>query len=160
MNAANWVSVFAAVVAAGAAVVAASAARQLRRGARDLALALRRLESEAGATLSQAHAVIGHASGELARVEEVLGSAGAVTATVASASRLAERVFTNPLVKIVAFGAGVGGGARRLVGDGGTGPNGSTGRNASTRRNGERVHGRPAVAPDHGGGRRTSGSWR
>ena len=50
------------------------------------------------------------------RVGEVLGSAEAVSATVDSASRLAYRAFSNPVVRVLAFGSGIGGALRRFFG--------------------------------------------
>ena len=73
--------------------------------------------------VAEAHRVVGQAATEMDRVGAVLDSTESVHATVDSASRLAYRAFANPVVKVLAVGAGAAGGMRRLR-SGGTTPNG------------------------------------
>jgi hypothetical protein len=56
------------------------------------------------------------ASSELERVDGLLVTAESISTTVDSASRLAYLVFSNPVVKMLAFGAGTARAARRLRG--------------------------------------------
>ena len=51
---------------------------------------------------------------ELSRVDGLLVTAESVGSTVDSASRLAYLAFSNPLIKVLAFGAGASRAARRL----------------------------------------------
>jgi uncharacterized protein YoxC len=65
------------------------------------------LVTDARATVVQAHA-------ELERVDGLLGTAESISSTVDSASRLAYLVFSNPVVKMLAFAAGTRRAARRM----------------------------------------------
>jgi hypothetical protein len=87
-----------------------------------------------------ARVVVEEAATEMVRVGDVLGSAESVSATVDSASRLAYRAFANPVVKVLAFGTGVGAALRRLVGR--SGPEVSEKSQLPARRN------RPDGGPD------------
>ena len=108
------------LVAAVAAALTACASVAVTLILRRRTLELRRLVTELRAELvplaRQAHVAVDQAATELVRVGDVLGSTEAVTARVDSASRLAYRAFSNPVVKAVAFGSGVGGATRRLLG--------------------------------------------
>jgi hypothetical protein len=111
------------LVAAGAASLAAVgslvAVVLLGRRVRQLGRLVGELRTETVPLLRQARVVVEEAATEMVRVGDVLGSTESVSATVDSASRLAYRAFSNPLVKVLAFGTGVGAAARRLVGRGG-----------------------------------------
>ena len=109
-------AVVAAAVSAAAALGALAAALVLSRRLRDLRGLVEELRAEAVPLVRQARVVVDHAASEMERVGDVLGSAEAVTATVDSASRLAYRAFSNPVVRVLAFGSGIGGALRRLVG--------------------------------------------
>lgn len=74
------------------------------------------LQSEALPLVRRAGVVVDQAATEMERVGDVLGSAEAVTATVDSASRLAYRAFSNPVVGVMAFGTGAAGAVRRFFG--------------------------------------------
>lgn len=104
----------AAVVACVAAVVACAAAVVLVGQVRRLERAVEAVRAETVPLVHQAREVVSQASTEMARVEAVLEDTEAVTATVDSASRLAQRAFANPVVKVLAIRAGTAGGLRRL----------------------------------------------
>jgi hypothetical protein len=53
---------------------------------------------------------------ELERVDDLVGSAEALTETVGSAGRLAHAAVSSPLIKLMAFGAGTARAGRRLRG--------------------------------------------
>jgi hypothetical protein len=108
------------LVAASAAALAALAALVavvlLSRRVRDLRRLVDDLQSETVPLLRGARLVVEEAATEMVRVGDVLGSAESVSATVDSASRLAYRAFSNPVVKVVAYSTGAGAALRRLFG--------------------------------------------
>ncbi len=108
----------AAVVAAGCStvsvVVIAVVARTLRRQVRVLERTVAQLSESTVPLVADAQRVVGQAASELERVGVVLERTGSVAATVDSASRLAYRAFANPVVKVLAVGAGASGGVRQL----------------------------------------------
>jgi uncharacterized protein YoxC len=55
-----------------------------------------------------------HANAELERVDTLLGTAESISGTVDSASRLLYLALSNPIIKIMAFGAGTTRAARRF----------------------------------------------
>jgi len=96
-----------AVLVLVAAVVLVGAVRRLERG-------VEALRTEAVPLVTGARQAVDQATDEMARVGAVLESTESVTATVDSVSRLAQRAFTNPVVKILAFRAGAATGLRQL----------------------------------------------
>src|SRR5580692_1106301 len=108
------------LVAASAAAVAALgslvAVVLMSRRVRDLRRMVDDLQSETVPLLRGARLVVEEAATEMVRVGDVLGSAESVSATVDSASRLAYRAFSNPVVKVVAYSTGAGAALRRLFG--------------------------------------------
>jgi uncharacterized protein YlxW (UPF0749 family) len=114
MLAANVVALVAAVMASVAAIVACTAAVVLVGQVRRLERGLEALRAEAVPLVHEARQAVDHASAGMARVESVLEDTESVTATVDSASRLAQRAFANPVVKLLAIRAGTAGGLRRL----------------------------------------------
>ena len=58
------------------------------------------------------HKAVTQANAELERVDTLLVNAESISSTVDSASRLAYLTFSNPVVKILAFGAGTARAAR------------------------------------------------
>src|SRR5271165_2073324 len=121
MNAADVVVLVAAVVACVAAVVCVTAAVILTGQVRRFERGLELLRGEAVPLVSEARHAVDQASNEMARVEAVLEGTESVTDTVDSASRLAQRAFANPVVKVLAIRAGTASGLRRLR-DGSPGP--------------------------------------
>ena len=88
-------------------VVAVRTAGQLRRAADDLRRETVMLVEEMGGTLA-------HATAELERVDDLIGSAEAISNTVDSASRLAYLTVANPLIKVLAIGRGTSRASARL----------------------------------------------
>lgn len=133
----------AAVAAALSALASVVGVALLGRRIRQLREVVDELRAETVPLVREARVVAGRAATEMERVGDVLGSAEAVSAAVDSASRLAYRAFANPVVKVLAFGSGLGGALRRLLGrsarpDGGAParavPGGRPARNTSTPR--------------------------
>jgi len=108
------------LVAASAAALGAlgtlTAVVLLGRRVRELRQVVTDLQRETLPLVREARVVVEEAATEMVRVGDVLGSAESVSATVDSASRLAYRAFSNPVVKVLAYGTGVGAALRRLVG--------------------------------------------
>jgi hypothetical protein len=115
MGAAAVVALVAACVALVAASATIAASVSLRRRTRELSELVSQLHTETVPLVRDARTVVDHAATEMERVGDVLGSAEAVSATVDSASRLAYRAFSNPVVKTVAFGSGLSGALKRLL---------------------------------------------
>jgi hypothetical protein len=109
----DWVVITASVLSASAAVLLTVLVLVLASSVRRLERSVARMENETLPLVSEARRTLGHASGELARVEAVLEDTGSVTSTVASASHLAHRAFANPVVKVLAFGTGASTGLRQ-----------------------------------------------
>jgi hypothetical protein len=103
-----------AVVATAVVGVLATAALSLARTAVELRELADELAEHAGVVLSQVEATVERARVELERVDDLVGSAEAISETVGSASRLAQVAMSAPLIKIMAFGAGTARAGRRL----------------------------------------------
>lgn len=72
------------------------------------------LRTESLALLADMRGALGLASAELDRVDGLLCTAEAISATVDSASRVAFQTLSSPVVKVLAFGTGTRKAARRL----------------------------------------------
>jgi hypothetical protein len=90
------------------------AALSLRRSARQLKVLAEELSEHAGVVIDEAEATVHRARRELDRVDDLIGSAEAITDTVGSATRLAHTAFATPLIKVIALGAGTARAGRRL----------------------------------------------
>jgi hypothetical protein len=102
-------------VAAGVLVVAAAGALAAAlRAMRAVRSTLEDLRREADPALAGLREAVSKANAELARVDGLLGTAESVAGTLDAGSRLAYLAFSNPVVKLLAFGTGVGRGLRRL----------------------------------------------
>lgn len=116
MSGAEWVAVVLAVVAAVLAVAAAVVVASLARTLASLRDVVDDLNREALPLLSDLRGGAEQASADLERVGDLVGAAESVTRTVDGASRLAYMTFSNPVVKVLAFGSGLGRAGRRLRG--------------------------------------------
>lgn len=106
-------------IAVAATVVVAllvSVAVSLARTASELRDLASELGDHAAIVLGAVEDTIEHARAELQRVDDLVGSAEAISETVGSASRLAQAAVSAPLIKIMAFGAGTARAGRRLRG--------------------------------------------
>ena len=72
------------------------------------------LRREGLAVLGDMRGTVGQANSELERVDGLLGTAESISTTVDSASRLAYLAFSNPIIKVLAFGAGTARAPRRF----------------------------------------------
>jgi hypothetical protein len=114
VSAENIAALVAAVAAGVGAVAGLVVALVLTRRVRELREIIRNLGNEAMPLVRDARVVMDHAATEMERVGDVLATTEAVSGTVDSASRLAYRIFANPVVKSLAFGTGARSAFRRL----------------------------------------------
>jgi hypothetical protein len=91
----------------GAVVSLLRIAHQLRSLAEELS-------EHTAAVLGDVEVTMARAQGELDRVDDLIGSAEAITETVGSASRLARVALAGPLIKVMALSAGTARAGRRL----------------------------------------------
>src|SRR5437899_12659879 len=103
---------------------------RLDRAARELRSAAAAFRRDAEPALSELRQAVRAADFELDRVDAIVTSAEAVTERVDSASRLAYRTFTNPVVKVLAVGTGTRRALGRLRGETATRNRGSRRRKA------------------------------
>ncbi|HEY3810612.1 MAG TPA: hypothetical protein VGL49_04185 [Acidimicrobiales bacterium] len=88
----------------------------LLRTARRLRAVADELAGHTAVALDDVEHAMARARGELDRVDDLIGSAEAITHTVGATSRLARLAFAGPLIKVVALGAGTARAGRRLKG--------------------------------------------
>ncbi|MGH9057351.1 MAG: hypothetical protein ACRDYY_16060 [Acidimicrobiales bacterium] len=119
IGALQWSSVVAIAITAVSVLVIAAlawAAASLRRSARELQELAGELSVHASLILAEVESAWESAQGELDRVDDLVGSAEAISATVGSASRIAQAALAGPLIKAMAFGAGTARAGRRIRG--------------------------------------------
>jgi hypothetical protein len=104
-------------IAAGVLVVGLLVAlRSLTRAAAALASAAEQLQRETVPLVIDLRTKVAETTGTVERMGLLIEAAESMTTTADSASRLAVAALGNPVVKSVAFGAGVARGFRRLTG--------------------------------------------
>jgi hypothetical protein len=104
------VTVVATVVVLGLLLAAVSLIRTARR----MRAVAEELAEHTTVVLGDVEVAVSRARGELDRVDDLIGSAEAITHTVGSASRLAHTALASPLIKVMALGAGTARAGRRL----------------------------------------------
>ena len=114
MQAADVVAVIAAVSVAVLVGSVATMIASLSRTLRDLRAATEAIGAEAVPLIEDLRAAVRDAAREVDRVERLVTAAESVTDAVDSAQRLAYRTLASPVVKAMAFGAGVSRGTQRL----------------------------------------------
>ncbi len=92
------------------------AALSLVRTLREVKAMLADVRSEVLPALDELRRTVAEANGELERVDDLIGSAEALSATVDSAARLGYLTVGRPVIKTVAFAKGTSRAARRLRG--------------------------------------------
>jgi hypothetical protein len=110
-----WPVVAAVVVTLVVAILIASAV-SLARTAAELRSLADELTEHASVVLTDVEVTVDRARKELDRVDDLVGSAEALSETVGSASRLAQAAMSAPLIKLMALGAGTARAGRRLRG--------------------------------------------
>ncbi|HVN51007.1 MAG TPA: hypothetical protein VMT43_06215 [Acidimicrobiales bacterium] len=115
MSAGDLAAVIVSGVVIAAIVVTAVAASSLLRTLRELNTTLARVQREALPMMGELRDTVSAAGAEVERVDELLDTAEAISATVEGASRVGYLAFRAPLIRAVALGRGIGRGARRLT---------------------------------------------
>jgi hypothetical protein len=118
MSASEWAAIAVAAVAALAVVALAITMASLLRTIGALQQTVDTLRAETIPLVTDVQDTARQASNDLERAGAVLHTAESLSSTVDSASRLAYRAFSNPVVKVMAFGSGTSRAYRRLRQDG------------------------------------------
>jgi len=129
MSADQTAALVTAIAAGVTSIVLVAVVVVLGKRVRELGRTVEELRRETIPLVRDARVVVEEAATEMVRVGDVLDSAEAVSATVDSASRLAYRAFSNPVVKVLAYSTGLGSALRRFFG---RRPTADAGRGAST----------------------------
>lgn len=116
MTAADLAAVLLAVVVVGVAVTFSVVVASLLRTVRELTSQLARVEHEVVPLVGELRDTVAAAGHEVERVDRLLESAEAISATVEGASRLGYAAFTRPVIRTVAVVQGTGRGLRRVTG--------------------------------------------
>jgi hypothetical protein len=116
ISASDAVAIAVSVVATVVVSLLLLCAASLLRSARQMHALVEELTEHAGRVLADAEDTMVKARAELRRVDDLVGSAEAITNTVGSASRLAQVAVSKPLIKVMAFRAGTARAGRRLRG--------------------------------------------
>ena len=118
MSAGEWAAVAVAGVAAVAVVALVVTMATLLRTLRALQQTIDTLRAETIPLVTDVQKTAGRSSNDLERAGAVLQTAESLSSTVDSASRLAYRAFSNPVVKAMALATGTSRAYRRLRADG------------------------------------------
>lgn len=100
----------AAAVVMGVAVVVVGLLFTMAYAVRALSVFKRSIEEITAETLpmiADMHAAVRHTNVDLEKVDNLIGTADSITATMDSASRLAYTTVSNPLVKALSAGTGI-----------------------------------------------------
>ena len=116
MSAGDLAAVILSVVMVAVVAAMAVAVTSLLRSLRELRATLDRLQADTVPLMGQLRDTVSAAGAEVERVDGLLDSAEAISARVDGASRLGYLAFRAPVIRVMAFGRGVGRGWRRLAG--------------------------------------------
>ncbi len=111
---ASTVAILVTIVATVILMVLLTLVWYLARTMRVLRAAADDLRHESLELLADMRGAVGLAARELERADGLLGTAESISTTVDSASRLAYLAFSNPIIKVLAFGAGTARATRRF----------------------------------------------
>ena len=114
LSAGDVAAIIVAVIAAVFVAFVCVALTSLTRTMRSLREAVDELRRETLPVVSHLQGTVSQASAELERVDGLIGTAESISVTLDSASRLAYLAFSNPVIKVLAFGAGTARAARRF----------------------------------------------
>jgi uncharacterized protein YoxC len=107
-------AIIVAVLTAIAVVFLCIALASLTKTMRTLRETVELLRRETLPVVANMQSTVNQANAELERVDTLLGTAESISATVDSASRLAYLALSNPVIKVMAVGAGTARAARRF----------------------------------------------
>ena len=114
MTTGDWAAVVVAVATCVLVLSLLLALVSMTRTMRALRSTVDQLRNETVPLVSDLRGTVGQANAELERVDHLLGTAESISTTVDSASRLAYLLFSNPVIKALAFGTGTARAVRRL----------------------------------------------
>jgi hypothetical protein len=114
MDAGEVAAVIVAIVSVVGVVLLALAIVSLTKTLRAMREAIDELRSQAVPAVNEMRDTVRQANAELERVDSLLGTAEQIGATVDSASHLAYLAFSNPVIKVMALGAGTAKAAKAL----------------------------------------------
>lgn len=114
MTATDLAAVVVAIASVVAVVLLVFALVAVNRTLTTMRLSIEELRRETLPVVKDVQRTVAQANVELERVDGLLDSAQSVSLTVDSASRLAYLAFSNPIIKVLALGAGTGRAARAL----------------------------------------------
>jgi hypothetical protein len=115
MSAGDLAAVIVSGIVIAAIVVLVVVAASLLRTVRELRTTLAEVQREVLPLMGELRETVSAAGAEVERVDELLDTAEAISATVEGASRVGYLAFRRPLIRAVALGRGIGRGARRLT---------------------------------------------
>ena len=118
MSGSDWAAIVGAQVCLILLVLLVVMIVRLDRSTRELREATAEFRRDARVALGELHSAVRSADFELDRVDAIVTGAERVSGRVDSASDLAYRTFTNPVVKALAVGTGTRRAMQRLRGDG------------------------------------------
>lgn len=114
MNAGDVAAVVVAVSSGILVVGLLFAVASLTRTLRTMRVTVEEVRREAVPLLGELRRTVDAANAELARVDGVVSRAESIGGTLDSASKLAYLAFSNPVIKVMALGAGTARAAKRL----------------------------------------------
>jgi hypothetical protein len=114
MDAGEVAAVIVAIVSVVAVVLLTLAIGSLTKTLRAMREAVDELRRQAVPAVTEMRDTVRQANAELERVDSLLGTAEQIGATVDSASHLAYLAFSNPVIKVMALGAGTAKAAKAL----------------------------------------------
>lgn len=106
MSAADLAAIVVAIASVVAVVLLVFAIVSITKTLATLRLSIEQLRRETLPVIDELEKTVTQANADLARLDGLLESASSVTQTVDSASQLAYLVFSNPVIKAVAFATG------------------------------------------------------
>ena len=114
LSAGDVAAIIVAVIAAVFVAFVCVALVSLTRTMREMREAVDQLRRETLPVVADLQGTVHQANSELERVDGLLGTAESISVTVDSASRLLYLTFSNPIIKLLAFGAGTTRAVRRF----------------------------------------------
>jgi len=106
MSAGDLAAIVVAIASVVAVVLLVFAIVSITKTLATLRLSIEQLRRETLPVIDELEKTVTQANADLARLDGLLESASSVTQTVDSASQLAYLVFSNPIIKAVAFATG------------------------------------------------------
>jgi hypothetical protein len=114
MTAWDLAAIVVTMISLGAVVALLLALQLALRTVRSLRRALAEVEERTTPLVDELEATIAEANLELGRMDELIGSAESISATVDATSRLAYKALSAPMIKTVALASGTSKAAKRL----------------------------------------------